>query len=86
MDKNGCGSSGVWNIRSDVSLDDVFFQFITWIAFNQDYVMWRIIYLLAWIGLWNKLRIYRVPPNLVRWSCQGFGYIWRAFMLIWIIC
>ena len=23
MDKDGCGSSGVWNIHSDISLDDL---------------------------------------------------------------
>ena len=23
MDEDGCGSSGVWNIQSDISLDDV---------------------------------------------------------------
>ena len=25
--------------------------------------------------------IYRVPPDTVRWSCRGFGFIWRAFTL-----
>ena len=23
MDEDGCGASGIWNIRSDISLDDV---------------------------------------------------------------
>ena len=29
-----------------------FFQFITSITFKRDYLMWRIIALLDWIGLW----------------------------------
>ena len=43
-----------------------FFNFITGITSKWDYVLWRIIDLLVWIGLWTKLRIYRVPPDLVR--------------------
>ena len=43
-----------------------FFQFITGINLKWDYVMWCIIALLVWIGLWTKLRIYRVPPDPVR--------------------
>ena len=30
------------------------FQFITGITFKWDYVMWRTIALLVWIGLWIK--------------------------------
>ena len=30
MDEDGCGSSGVWNIRSDVSLDDVVLSVYYW--------------------------------------------------------
>ena len=30
MDKNKCGSSGVWNIRSDISLDDVVLSVYYW--------------------------------------------------------
>ena len=62
-----------------------FFHFITGITFKLDYVIWRSIALLVWIGLWSKLRIYRVPPDPVRWSCQGFGFLWREFMLTWMI-
>ena len=62
-----------------------FFQFITGITFKWDYAIGRSIDLLVWIGLWTKLRIYRVPPDQVRWSCRGFGFIWRAFMLNWMI-
>ena len=34
-----------------------FFQFITGITFKWDYVIVRSVYVLVWIGLWNKLRI-----------------------------
>ena len=54
------------------------FQFITGITFKWDYVIGRSVALLVWIGLWTKLRIYRVPPDPVRWSCRGFGFLWRA--------
>ena len=50
-----------------------FFQFIIGITLNLDYVLWHIIALLVWIGIWTKLRIYRVPTDPVRWSCRGFG-------------
>ena len=63
-----------------------FFQFITGITFKWDYVIGRSVALLIWIDFWTKLRIYRVPPDPVRWSCRGFGFLWRAFMLNWILC
>ena len=63
-----------------------FFQFITGINFKWDYVIRRSVALLVFIGLWNKLRIYRVPPDSVRWSCRDFGFLWRAFMLNWMLC
>ena len=62
-----------------------FFQFITGITFNWDYLIGQIVALLIWIGLWTKLRIYRVPPDPIRCSCRGFGFIWRAFMLNWML-
>ena len=62
-----------------------FFQFINGINFKWDYVMWSIIVMLVWIGLWTKLSIYKVPSYPVRWSCQGFGYLWQAFMVIWML-
>ena len=62
-----------------------FFHFITGITFKWDYVIGRNVALLVWIGLWTKLRIYRVPPDPVRWSCRGFGFLWQAFMLNWIL-
>ena len=80
MDEDGYSSSGVWNILSDISLDDVVVKFITGINFNWDYVIGRSVALLVWNGLWTKLRIYRVPPEPVRWYCRGFGFLWRAFM------
>ena len=62
-----------------------FFQFINGIAFNWDYVIRRSVDLLVWIGLWNKLRIYRFPTDQVRWYCRGFVFLWQAFMLNWMI-
>ena len=58
-----------------------FFQFNTGITFKWDNVIWRNIDLLVWIGLWPKLRIYRVLSDPVRWPCRGFGFLWRSFML-----
>ena len=62
-----------------------FFQFITGINFKWDYVIGRSVALLIWIGLWTKLRIDRVPPDPVRWSCRGFGFLWQAFMMNWML-
>ena len=30
MDKDGCGSSGVWNIRSEISLDGMILSVYYW--------------------------------------------------------
>ena len=62
-----------------------FFQFINGITLKWDYVIWRSIALLVWIVLWNKLRFYRVPPDTVRWSCRGFGFLRQLFMLNWML-
>ena len=62
-----------------------FFQFITEINFNWYYVIYSSIALLVWIGLWTKLIIYRVTPDQVRWSCWVFGFLWRVFMLNWML-
>ena len=62
-----------------------FFQFITGITFKWYYAIRWIVALLVWIGLWNKLRIYRVPPDPVRWSCRSFGFLWQLFMLNWML-
>ena len=62
-----------------------FFKFITGITFKWDYVIGRSFALLVWIGIWTKLRIYRVPTYPVRWYCRGFGFLLRAFMLNWIL-
>ena len=53
--------------------------------FNWGYVLWCIIALLVWIGLWTKLIIYRVPPNPIKWYCRGFGFLWQSFMLNWML-
>ena len=62
-----------------------FFQFITGVTFKWDYVMWCIISLLVCIGILTKLIIYRVPPDPVRWYCRGFGFLWQAFMLSFML-
>ena len=62
-----------------------FFQFITGINSKWDHVIWRSIDMLVCIGLWTKLIIYRVPPDPVRWYCRGFGFLWQAFMLNWML-
>ena len=85
MDEDRCGSSGVWNILLDISLDYVVFQFVTGINFKWDYLIWQNFALLIWIGIWTKLRIYRVTPDPVRWSCQGYGFLCQAFMLNWML-
>ena len=42
MDEDVCGSSGVWNIRSDVSLEDVVLSVYYW-----DYLQ---------VGLYNRVK------------------------------
>ena len=51
-----------------------FFQLITGINFKWDYVIGRSFALLLWIGIWTKLRIYRVPTDPDRWYCRCFGF------------
>ena len=46
--------------------------------------------LLCYFGLvfglvFEKLIIYRVLPDPIRWSCSGFGFLWQAFMLNWML-
>ena len=62
-----------------------FFKFITGIKFKWDYVIGCSVALLIWIVLWTKLRIYRVPPDPVIWSCRGFGFLWQVFVFNWMI-
>ena len=73
------------NFYQKLHLTMRFFRFITGISFKWDYSMWRIIALMVWIGLWTKLRIYKVSPVPVKWYCQGFGSLWRSLMMSWII-
>ena len=42
-----------------------FFQFITGITSKWDYLIGRSVALLIWIGLWTKLKNYRVCPDPV---------------------
>ena len=51
-----------------------FFQFITGIAFKRDYVIGRSVALLIWIDIWTKLRIYRAPPDPVRWLAEVLDF------------
>ena len=62
-----------------------FFNFITGITFKWDYVIRHSVAPLVWIGIWKKLRIYRILPDPVKWSCRGFGFLWVALMLNWIL-
>ena len=62
-----------------------FFKFITGITFKWDYVTGSSVALLVWIGLWIKLIIYRVPPDPFRWYCRGFGFLWWAYILNWVL-
>ena len=41
----------------------------------------RTLYLMVWIGIWTQLRIYRVPPDPVRWSCRSLVFICHSLML-----
>ena len=85
MDEDVCGSNGVWNIHSYISLGDVVISVINRITFKWYYVLWYIIDLMMWIGICTKLRVYKVPPDPFRWSCRGFGSLCQAFMLIRIL-
>ena len=62
-----------------------FFQFITGNTFKWDYAIGQSVAMLIWIGFWTKSIIYRVPPDPVRWSCIGFGFLCRAFILNWML-
>ena len=74
-----------WTFTQTFHLKMWFFQFITGINFKWYYVIRRSVALLVCIGLWTKLIIYRVPQDPGRWSCRGFGFLWRAFMLNWML-
>ena len=62
-----------------------FFQFNTRIYFWWEYVIWCIFDLLVCISLCTKLRIYRVPLEPLKWSCQGFRYIRKSFIMMWML-
>ena len=51
-----------------------FFQFITRITFKCDYVMRHSVALLIWIGLCNKLIIYRVTTDPVIYLADIFDF------------
>ena len=58
-------------------------HFITGITFKWYYVIWRSIALMVWIDISTKLRIYRVSPDPIRWSCKCFWFIWKVFVPNW---
>ena len=49
-----------------------FFQFITGINFNWDYVIRRSVVLLVWIGLCTKLRIFQSSSRPINMVLQMF--------------
>ena len=53
------------------------FQFVTGITFSWEGVMWWIVAIFVWIGLWNQLRIYMVPTDLIK-LFDGFGSNWGS--------
>ena len=65
-----------WIFSRNLHLVMWLFQFINVVTFRWDYVMWMIVSLLVWNEIWTKLRIYRVPPDPVKWNCQVFGLLW----------
>ena len=62
-----------------------FYQSINGVALKWYCIQWCIIGLLVWIGLWTKLRIYIVLIYPLIWSFRGFGYLWWAFIMLWIL-
>ena len=84
MDEDGCGSVGVSNIYQILLFKMWLSKFINGIASMWDCVLWCIVSLLVWIGIWKKMKMYRVPPYPIKWYCQGFGYICISFMMIYI--
>ena len=85
MDKDGYGSSGVWNIRSYIPLDYVVLSF--YYCDHLQVGLCDVAYYcsVGVVGIWTKIRIYKVPLDPVIWSCQDFGCLCQPFMLIWII-
>ena len=72
MDEDGCGSSGVWKIHSINPLECVVISVINRITFKWYYVLWYIIDLMMWIGICNKLRVYKVPPRPIQMVLSRF--------------
>ena len=85
MYEYGCVSAGVWNIYHIIYLTLWLSRFINGIYSMWDYVLWCLVFLLMWIGIWKKLMMYRVTPYPIKWYCQGFGYRCISFMIIYII-
>ena len=62
-----------------------FFRFITWITLTCDYVLWRIVSLMARNHIWIKLIIYRVTPDPLKWYFKGFIFMWPELMIMWML-
>ena len=61
------------------------FNFINGINFRWDYFLWRVVDTMVWVGILNTLRIYRVPPDPVKWSCRDSIYLCQAFRTMWML-
>ena len=61
MNKYGSYSNGVWIIFLEVALDNVIILVCHCDLFWVRLFMWYIFALMVFIGLRNKLRLYRVP-------------------------
>ena len=61
MNKYGSYSNGVWIIFLEVALDNVIILVCYCDLFWVRLFMWYIFALMVFIGLRNKLRLYRVP-------------------------
>ena len=73
----GCGSGRIYNCFPGVPFYNVVVRFITWITFKWEYFICRIATLMVWIVICTKLRVYKLPLEPVKFSCQGFGVLWR---------
>ena len=61
------------------------FQFITGVNFMWYYVLFWFLVLLVCVVICIKLRIYGLPLDTVKCYCLGCGYIWQAFIMMWML-
>ena len=84
MDKDSCGSSVLWNIFPYIPLGGVvlpvcFWNFIPVLLCAMDYCL---SYSVDW---YLKMRFYWVPPGPFNRYCQGFGFLWKSFVVTWVL-